>query len=374
MNKVLEVQKWLRACGNVDCYTPATFHLERLKAKFAIDYKFHSKYPNLCLLKYSQIDSPFSEPIVQECRGLILNSADNWNAIAFPFTKFFNNFEGLAANIDWKTAKVQEKRDGSLISMWHYKGEWNISTSGCPDGLNQVGDTGITFGELFWQTFNKQNLDTGGLFDWYTYIFELTSPFNRVVVDYKESKLTLIGVGNLQTLNEVHPDKVFFKFAETPRPVEYPLPSVESCLNAANKLNPLENEGYVVVDANFNRVKIKSPAYVAIHHMKDACSLSKLAEVVRNGEWEEFTIAIDSYPEIKGKFLELVDRYKALIEDCNSIYSSIKDIENQKEFALKACKTPYSGVLFAMRKTGKSPQAIIKEMLTNAYLKLIGIK
>jgi hypothetical protein len=28
------------------------------------------------------------------------------------------------------------------------------------------------------------------------------------------------------------------------------------------------DEGYVIVDANFNRVKVKKPAYVAVHHLK----------------------------------------------------------------------------------------------------------
>lgn len=40
------------------------------------------------LLKYNQIKSDFSQPIAQECRGIILNG-DN-KIVCWPFDKFFN--------------------------------------------------------------------------------------------------------------------------------------------------------------------------------------------------------------------------------------------------------------------------------------------
>jgi tRNA splicing ligase len=53
--------------------------------------------------------------VVQECRGLILDESANWRIVAFPYTKFFNYGEEHAASIDWSTACVQEKLDGSLM-------------------------------------------------------------------------------------------------------------------------------------------------------------------------------------------------------------------------------------------------------------------
>ena len=49
-----------------------------------------------------------------------------------------------------------------------------------------------------------------------------------------------------------------------------PLPQLKSLHaieTAAEKLNPAEAEGFVAVDAKWNRIKIKSPAYVAMHHL-----------------------------------------------------------------------------------------------------------
>ncbi len=50
--------------------------------------------------------------------------------------------------------------------------------------------------------------------------------------------------------------------------------------------------GYVVVDAKFNRVKVKSPQYVCLSLMswkdKDGLNIRRMLEVVRVNEGEEF--------------------------------------------------------------------------------------
>jgi hypothetical protein len=347
-----------------------TIALEHLKSKYAIDYKFHSKCPNLVLLKYSMIDSDFSSPVVQECRGLILDSANNWEVVAYPFKKFMNFSEPLAAIIDWRTARVQEKLDGSLITLYLYNDEWQIATSGCPDGTNKVGDREITFAELFWETFRKQ----GGNLDYFsptnTYMFELTSPLNRVVVDHKEAKITLIGIRSRLTLKEepVHPVGII------PCVVEYLLYSVDACIEAANHLNPLKQEGFVVVDANFNRIKVKGKDYVTMHHLYFSFSLRNLAEAIRNGEYDELSIALESYPDYLKELLVLKCQYLQIQLDCERDFHRLKHIESQKEFAKEALRCLNPSVLFTMRKTGKTVATIIKEMASNAFLGMMGVK
>jgi hypothetical protein len=66
------------------------------------------------ILKYNQIESDFSEPVVRESRGIILDEENDYEVVCKAFDKFFNYGEELAANIDWKTAKIQEKVDGCL--------------------------------------------------------------------------------------------------------------------------------------------------------------------------------------------------------------------------------------------------------------------
>ncbi len=85
------VQDFLRGGGT----------LAQLTECYSISAKRHTTYPNLVLLKYSMIDSPMHEPIVRECRGVILDEADGWRAISRGFDKFSNHLEATAAKIDW---------------------------------------------------------------------------------------------------------------------------------------------------------------------------------------------------------------------------------------------------------------------------------
>lgn len=107
--------------------------------------KFHQKHPNLCLLKYDQSRSAFQvcfqipffdisqHRVVQECRGIILDSSQNWEVISWPYLKFFNYGEKYCHTIDWPSARVFEKLDGSLATLYWYKSEWHVSSSGVPD-------------------------------------------------------------------------------------------------------------------------------------------------------------------------------------------------------------------------------------------------
>jgi hypothetical protein len=44
---------------------------------------------------------------------------DTWKVMSLAFKKFFNSEEGNAHKIDWNTAKVLEKLDGSLIQVYY---------------------------------------------------------------------------------------------------------------------------------------------------------------------------------------------------------------------------------------------------------------
>src|SRR5580700_2263331 len=83
--------------------------------------KRHGRFPNLVQFKYDQIASDMSLPLVQQCRGIILDANREWAVAARPFDKFFNAEEPRAAAIDWLRAKLLEKLDGSLCILYHYQ-------------------------------------------------------------------------------------------------------------------------------------------------------------------------------------------------------------------------------------------------------------
>lgn len=107
--------------------------LEELPEAYGIDVRRHSQFSNLVMLKYNQINADMTSAIVRECRGLILDEANDWKVVSFPFAKFFNAEEPNAAKIDWKSAVVQEKLDGSIMSMYWYNGQWRVASNGSPD-------------------------------------------------------------------------------------------------------------------------------------------------------------------------------------------------------------------------------------------------
>jgi len=316
--------------------------LEDLTANYGISCTRHNKYNNLILFKYDQINSPPAHPLVVNARGLILDENDNWRVICARFNRFFNYGEGHAAQIDWTTARVQEKVDGTLMTLYHYDGKWHVATSGMPDASGQCGDWQFSFAELFWKTFNEMGLSVPKNTD-YCPSFELTSQFNRVVVPHKDARLTLIGMFDRNTLNEFIDHETTYPMVKS-----YKLSSFDDILASFAGIDPLSQEGYVVVDGNFNRVKIKHPGYVALHHMKDGFGPRRVVELIRTSETSEW---LTYFPEYKEQFDDVQERYDNLVNGLQNLYDEVKDIPVQKDFALavQARKPGIPAVLYQLR-------------------------
>lgn len=73
-----------------------------------------SDYPDRVVLNYSQIASPKLDPIVRECRALILRKSD-WSIMSRSFDRFFNYGEDQNSDsFDITKATCAEKMDGCL--------------------------------------------------------------------------------------------------------------------------------------------------------------------------------------------------------------------------------------------------------------------
>lgn len=358
------LQNYLRSGGTLD----------ELKVKFAIDATRHKTYPSLVLLKYNQIESPFAEPMVREARGLVLDEANDWNAVCVRFNKFFNYGEGHAAEIDWTSARVQEKVDGSLMTIYHYDGKWHVASSGSPDASGQVHGWDFTFAELFWKTFNEMGLKLPVAAHSLCLSFELTSQFNRVVVPHKEAALTLIGA-HLRDVppalgNEIAVEKII----GYPIVKSYKLSSFDDIVQSFADIDPISQEGYVVVDADLNRVKIKHPGYVALHHLKDGFGPRRIVEIIRASEKSE---VLTYFPEWKEQFNDVQSRYDNLVNETQNLYDEIKDIPVQKDFALavQARKPAVPSALYQLR-AGKidTIKQHLADMPIQSLMKALGMK
>ena len=80
---------------------------------------------------------------------------------------------------------------------------------------------------------------------------------------------------------EGKPDRLAITFAKVVDGRTVVMGTIDDCLAAAAALNPLRGEGFVVRDAQFHRVKIKCPQYVALTHLKTAMNGRRLLEIIR---------------------------------------------------------------------------------------------
>ena len=287
------------------------------------------EYSSKILLKYDQLSSPTLMALkeVQECRGLVLEK-DTWKVMSMAFSKFFNSEEGNAHKIDWDTAHVLEKLDGSLMSVYYdwNKKEWFAGTTGTAEGEGEVNNKmGTTFNQLFWTTIKeKYNVSPSAFIKGFTYVFELTTPYNIVVKPHGEASASLLTVRNLETLEEVSFERLT-EIAESlgvPRVKSYDL----NANNVGALLRTFENmiwhdEGYVVVDAKFNRVKIKNPAYVAVHHLKGKTAEHNIMVIIKTNEIDEFAA---TFPDRKDELYKLKESYDKLIVRLNDAWDELK--------------------------------------------------
>lgn len=337
-------------------------------AKALVDFKLKAReYPHKVLIKYDQIDSDMNLEEVQDCRGLILEK-DTWVVMCLSFRKFFNNGETKAAKIDWAAAHILEKLDGSMIQVyWDWVlNKWFAATTGTGEGEGEVNNKlGLTFNDLFWNTMlEKYNITPNLLDKGLVYVFELTTPYNIVVKPHGVSSATLIAIRNIETLEELPYAQIVGLGSLLGVPV------VQSYdLNKGNFghiLKTFENmvwheEGYVVVDGNFNRVKIKNPAYVAVHHLKSKTAQHNILEVVKSNEIDEFAT---TFPERKEEIERLKIAYDTLVGDLENIWTELqnhrpKNItkEEQKRFAMKVFELAenvplakqFSGLFFSLK-------------------------
>lgn len=176
--------------------------LEALKEDFGIKHSIWED--QLVVLNYCQIESPKTHDITLECRSLVLELG-TWEVVSRSFDRFFNlgelgevtegfiptPFDGMSR---FRNMAFHEKMDGSLIGIFNYKGQWLYRTRSVIMPVAEVnGKSWVTWKELIEEATNFpgccEYLDSE-----LTYILEVVSRDNRVVVDYEGRNAYLLGI------------------------------------------------------------------------------------------------------------------------------------------------------------------------------------
>lgn len=370
--------------------------IEHLKTLSNLDVDLEQMYGikvrhfgDFVLLDYDQINSPRKHPIVDQCRGVVIHKPTMTYARRM-FDRFYNagEYPEVEAAFDWSTAVADSKEDGSIIGVWYNKfdNRWEIGTRGNAIGdntlTNLVGEvSSITFRELFIRALKQCDhhdfdsfchaIDLAAGKD-HTLMFELCTLENKTVVTHSVDKIVLLGIRHNETGVEWSPEKLdeITWFLDVQRPKRYSLTSFKEAVDTANSLPNLE-EGFVLRDGNNNRLKVKSVQYVAAHHLKGEGMTPKRALLIALAkEVDEF---VTYFPEYESYLRKYETNINDLRTEVTEVFAPLKDIIDQKEFALSATKHKYSGILFGLRK-GKTFNQILDDASVDYKLKLFGFK
>ena len=253
--------------GNPNDFLTKLYKNHNIKAKVEGDLAIFN-YAHTC---------DFASPLVQEARGIIIN-IKTLEVVCWPFRKFGNYGESYADEIDWESARVLEKVDGSIVKLWYDEaGErWQFSTNATIRAEKASVDSApypLTFGDVIAKAKNLGDIHFDRLDKTKTYIFELVSPLTKIVIDYGETSLYHIGTRSNITGEEFQ-DDIGIK-----KPKSYQLTDLNSCISAVMEMNraseDIEEEGFVVVDKFFRRIKIKSPDYLVRNKILQTSVISK---------------------------------------------------------------------------------------------------
>lgn len=346
---------------------------ETVLDEHGIKMKIDPMFPYLVNLCYKMTDCAKTNPVVMECRGLVVDKG-NLKVASRPFDRFFNYGESpeITKKVNYGNCKIQEKLDGSLINFYYSEryGMWLVSTKGTPTARNamtvdrvDVEERGLPLLYLIadyfgiavdyhvsnrHMSYRQEYIDSGdfetimGLLNTildrqldrgHTYICELVSPKNKVVKLYDKTKIYLLSVRNNRSGEYLTHDFTGFL-----KPKEWQCNSLEEVQQVVRMLNKEGNglqEGVVVTCNDTGvRVKMKTPGYVMLHHnlKNENLSLDDMREVVANGEEDE---VLSYFPHHKKEFDDLAVTREYSKTNLDLGLQLATKIDDRKELALK---------------------------------------
>jgi len=257
--KQLAIQEYLRS-GKT---------LTDLKQEYHIDSIVNNDL-GVVVFNYTHL-TPMDTEIGREARALFLQ-LKTWFVVGKSIGGFLDVKEKEKntdlATFEWSNAKAYHKYDGCLVVLYYYKDQWRLGTRFSTDGKCNVFSPNSGESEIHWIDVFKNTLVEYGmqweyfitLLDEYKYYtFELCTPWNRNTVIYPNSLIKLLAIVDSNTLLEDDINEPKLKAFQPEFEVVNSLQDVYSFISKNE--DPTENEGYVVVDKNFKRLKVKNPKY-----------------------------------------------------------------------------------------------------------------
>ena len=299
------------------------------------------RHPTLPLTIYNYSDSAQAgwlfDNVTRQCRGLVLD--DNNRVIARPMDKFMNRDQPGADVIDLdEPITVFDKADGSLI-IFTYDEEFGpiVSSRGSFES-----DQAKLANEMLKGAVPRNPR--------LTYMLELVGPSNRIVLEYPEDELIVLGARAITSGKLVHPvtarhllDRPDLKTVES-----FPYHTLRELLSAPDRDGA---EGYVIQTPDGRMLKHKFDAYVDLHRIIFGMNIKTIWEML--GEGKTVEVILEELPdEIHGFVIEsyeqLSEKFTIIEQTARTDLDSAPRGVDRKTFAQYAFKTEYPHVLLAM--------------------------
>ena len=207
-----------------------------------------------------------------------------WNSLGEPvslsFKKFFNFLEHPELTpVPMTVNDVQfvTKMDGSTLIFSSYKNKLIVRTHGTIDAtLMELNGHEIQYFLDKYPTVQEyvhNNSNVSLLFEW-------VSPLNRIIIDYTEADIILIGAINHEDYSNWTQDNldVLAKTLGVKRPEIYKFDSIDDCINTVKTWT--DKEGICIYSEGSQYIrKTKADLYLRMHRFKSEASLENTLEL-----------------------------------------------------------------------------------------------
>lgn len=345
--------------------------------------------PYLVCYCYNHLETPKNEK-TDLFRSLVLD-LKNKKVVSKSFTRFHDYDPKQKADFDFSDFYALEKIDGSLMNLYCHDGNWMVSTKGTPDGLNPINDyPDDTLSSMFFRALLLDVENDMSVFEpAFTYTFEMKYPSERSFLTRDSNpkpNLTLLGIQHNGTFEDMIPDAFYFNNLK--KLLNYPKKiygkTIEQLIEMANNLDPIESEGFVLVDKNFNRLKLKSPNYLLIELLSQKnpqFNKKRLIDMIKHNDhktflglpkYEVYRVDYDLLSEKFHKMVRLIEdklSEKVVLEDPKTKVKNEVEIKSLKSFSLN---NALDG--FAFRDFINSQQKDLGRSVRSMFLNMDGDK
>lgn len=274
----------------------------------------------------------------------------------------------LPANL--ANSSLIEKIDGSLLILSSYKGNPIIRTRGSHNAAEKENGAEIEIlKKQYPRVFNNTNVNSGKV----SLLLEWVSPTNKIVCDYPEPDLYLIGAVNHEDYSLISQDTLdkLAEIYQIKRPARYNFGSISEML-AAIKVTE-GKEGICLYTPSGNIFKVKSDWYLRRHAFKSQVSLNSVIDlfcdwgypnendfITKLAAETDYECVKFAEPLIK-QVTEAWLKVKAVIRVNEVLVNSMRDLA-RKDAATILKKSEYPGLCFQLL-DGKVNPKTYKDLL-----------